>query len=641
MTRTRTIRNSPDTAEVDTSWPQADSRPEDDLALLRRFEPVIRYTRGEQFYPMDIEPYVRESSLWVRRPDEDPHLVIPEGSLTPEKLAEPREDPFGTVYYLRFIEPLQITRLAAYSLRSSRQKREAIDIFRAGRGRLARVGYVSRLADALFSLTLLARGRVPGATAAAAAIAYKRMSSEHAVAPQQCYYGRVIRQEGWIALQYWFFYPFNNWRSGFFGVNDHEADWELVCVYLSEADADQRGPEWVAYSSHEFSGDDLRRRWDDPEVEKLGEHPVIYAGAGSHASYFSKGEYLTEVPLPFLAPVSRIIDLLSDLWYSLLGRAPRQRGQQADGAPLSIFRIPFVDYARGDGVSIGPGGHREWDEQRLLDPVPGWVSDYRGLWGLYARDVIAGEDAPAGPMYNRDGSVRRAWRDPLGWAGLDKVPPPPEALPRVRTRADEVRGACAALVETIDRKSREVTGLGVQVAAMRGRPHLGKLNETYQEQIVALSTEIDRLRAQLTRQEAELEALDLYEERLRAGYRDPARGHIRRAFHPASDAELRLGRVAEIWAAISVGLMLLSFVAVAVFARQYLILGLVALISLLVFVEAGFRQRLTRVVNSVTVGLTIVCSLIILFEFFWEAIIAAVLVAALYMMWDNLRELWR
>ena len=33
-------------------------------------------------------------------------------------------------------------------------------------------------------------------------------------------------------LQYWYFYLFNDWRSSFHGVNDHEADWEMVTVYL-------------------------------------------------------------------------------------------------------------------------------------------------------------------------------------------------------------------------------------------------------------------------------------------------------------------------------------------------------------------------------------------------------------------------
>ena len=32
-------------------------------ALLRSFEPVLRFTKGEWFYPMDVEPYVRSCSL--------------------------------------------------------------------------------------------------------------------------------------------------------------------------------------------------------------------------------------------------------------------------------------------------------------------------------------------------------------------------------------------------------------------------------------------------------------------------------------------------------------------------------------------------------------------------------------------------
>ena len=35
-------------------------------------------------------------------------------------------------------------------------------------------------------------------------------------------------------LQYWFFFCYNSWRSGFHGVNDHESDWEMVTLYLYE-----------------------------------------------------------------------------------------------------------------------------------------------------------------------------------------------------------------------------------------------------------------------------------------------------------------------------------------------------------------------------------------------------------------------
>ena len=38
-------------------------------------------------------------------------------------------------------------------------------------------------------------------------------------------------------------------------------------------------------------------------------------------------------------------------------------------------------------------------------------------------------------------------------------------------------------------------------------------------------------------------------------------------------------------------------------------------------------------------ALAVVAALILLFEFFWEAVIIAVLVAGAYIMWENLREL--
>ena len=45
---------------------------ETDLALLRRFEPIVRYTKGEIFFPMDVAPYVRACSLWVQPPHKEP-----------------------------------------------------------------------------------------------------------------------------------------------------------------------------------------------------------------------------------------------------------------------------------------------------------------------------------------------------------------------------------------------------------------------------------------------------------------------------------------------------------------------------------------------------------------------------------------
>ncbi|MDI3339347.1 MAG: hypothetical protein QJR03_02325 [Sphaerobacter sp.] len=363
-----------------------------DRALLRRFEPVARFTRGEQFFPLDVERYVRICSLWMRHRNGDAVMVVPLGELTLERLAEHRPSRFGTIHFLKLIDPLTVKELASYRLQRLRSRKDDGDVFHAGRGRLARVGYISRLGDALFALSLLGRGRVPGDTAAAAELTYQAMQR---AAPGFHYHGRVARCDGWVVLQYWFFYVFNDWRSGFFGANDHEADWEMVSVYLAEAPEGELRPEWVAYGSHNDPGDDLRRQWDDPEVQKVGEHPLAYMGAGSHASYYQPGEYLTELEVPFLYRISRAANRLQLLWHERLKQFREDIDPDAP-SPEVLLRISFVDYARGDGLAIGPGQAVEWSEPRLLEPAPAWVTGYRGLWGYHARDPFEGEDAPSG-----------------------------------------------------------------------------------------------------------------------------------------------------------------------------------------------------------------------------------------------------
>lgn len=608
-----------------------------DGKLLRRFEPIIQFTRGEQFFPIKVDKYVEGSSLWVQRPGEDPERLIDENELTLEKLSAPRTENFGDIHFLKFIEPLNITELATYRLREGLKRRDRRKEFHAGRGRLARVGYSSRFVDALFSLTLLARGRVPGDTAAAAAQTYRNMMK---VDEEYAYYGRVIHEDNWIILQYWYFYPFNNWRSSFFGANDHEADWEMVCVYLYERDDRELVPEWVAYASHDFFGDDLRRRWDDPELIKDGEHPVIFAGAGSHASYFSSGEYISELELPFLSPLVRLVDFMQLRWRRWLKIAQGNRGMDVSQNMFNVFRIPFVDYARGDGISIGSDQDRMWAEPQMLDPVPGWVSKYRGLWGLYAQDPIAGENAPGGPMYNRDGSVRLAWLDPLGWAGLDKIPPPNKILRHTRQRIKFLGKHIRDLEESISENKNDLRNLTTESRAMQGRSHQLILHTAHNQKIESLSTQINMQKKELAQDIGLLESLIAYTKQLEQGYRDPVRAHIHDAQLPAITGELGISRFAEAWAAISIGLMLFGFVGIAIFAREFLIFGLAGVIAIIGIAEAGFRRQLPTLINSITNGLAIVASLVLLYEFFWGIVVAGVLIAGGYIIWENLRELW-
>ncbi len=227
----------------------------------------------------------------------------------------------------------------------------------------------------------------------------------------------MVRDGGYVCLQYWFFYAMNDWRSTFHGINDHEADWELVTIYLAERRDDRLEPIWAAFSSHDYEGDDLRRRWDDPGLTREGDHAVVFAGAGSHAGAFAPGDYVVRVDPPQLRAVVNFL-------HRMLRLAPWRRSTaQAVG-----LGIPFVDYARGDGVAIGPNQGAEW-EPVVIDHETSWVHDFRGLWGLDTRDRFGGERAPAGPRYNRDGSIRSSWANPVGWAGLLKIPPRLDDIP--------------------------------------------------------------------------------------------------------------------------------------------------------------------------------------------------------------------
>ena len=604
-----------------------------DDELLRRFEPILRYTMGEQFLPIDVEPYVDRCSLWRQRKGEVAREIIPHSELTLERLANVGAGNSNEVFFLKFTEPLDLPQMARYTLGARKEG------FRVGASRLVRVGYASRLVDALFSFSLLLRGRVPGDAAAAAKLAHRTLREQQT---GYVYHGRVVRQGNWVVLQYWFFYLFNDWRSSFGGANDHEADWEMACVYLAETpDGDYR-PEWLAFASHDYQGDDLRRRWDDPEVQKIDEHPIIFVGAGSHASYFSPGEYLTEIELPFLRPFSFALSTLTGAWQSLQRRISSHEDevQLEDVKRGPSLSIPFVDYARGDGLSIGPGQQHAWGAPHLLSPeTPRWAEGFRGLWGLYANDPFAGEDAPAGPMYNRDGTVRQSWYDPVGWAGLNKVAPALRQIDLVRTQRERAQQVQTTKRAEIEVARKELHRLGIEATVTADKPFL-KL--VHQDQIATLERRtqaLNTLYRELTEQQALIQALDDHERRLRNGEQGSPRAHIHRAHHPMSPESLRTNRLAEIWAAASVTLSLGAIGASLLLQERRLIPGILLwVVFTFTFIEAALRGTFTKLVNGIAVTLALVAAAILVYQFFFLILAVLVIGLALYVLVDNVRE---
>lgn len=597
-----------------------------DAELLREYEPILRFTKGELFFPADAESYIAECDLWQGRSERDSALVVPYGHLTPARLAEV-EAPPGERLFLRFVQrPLTGVELARWRARPDRPSFQAP-------GRLARVGLFARIVDAGFSLSLLLRGTVPGGTALAAWAKYHRMV-EHD--PRPVYHGRVVREDGWIVLQYLVFYVMNDWRTHFGGANDHEADWEQVFVYLEDRPDGPR-PVWCAAAAHESRGDDLRRRWDDPDLHRDGDHPVLYVGAGSHATYFEPGEYVTTVPVPGFRPLRGLLEALRVLWRDVL--------RQVDPGDLterlrSWLSVPFIDYARGDGSAVGPGGTQEWRRLLIGDHVP-WVSRYRGLFGLDTYDRFAGERAPAGPKFGRDGTIRRSWYDPLGWAGLAKEAPP--------TRAPAVlRAHVAALEEQAERlraAEREgaarLPGLQLELAGLRHGVAPGPVRDETAAEVARGERGLAATRRALAALADRAEAARAELARLEAGdLRDP-REHLRRPYRPMPAEVRRYGIVLELWSALGMSLLLLGVIAIAYLTDLGAWAAAALAVGVYLVLESAFHRRLLRLLLWVTLGLAIVAAAILAVEFALQLLIAAVVGVAILTIADNVRELRR
>lgn len=129
--------------------------------------------------------------------------------------------------------------------------------------------------------------------------------------------------EGRRAIQYWIYYYYNRWW------NKHEGDWEMVQVEL-----DSNGqPDHVTFAQQvvfeplgiTVSEGGSRRPWEN--VERVGDHPVVYPGLGSHGSYFypatySLGRDETASASGFAAwtPTAQLVSIATHPWLEFAGR---------------------------------------------------------------------------------------------------------------------------------------------------------------------------------------------------------------------------------------------------------------------------------------------------------------------------------
>jgi hypothetical protein len=601
------------------------SRNISDLNLLKEFEPVVRYNEGEQFFPTVIEDYLKDCSLWIHNSDGTEEELLKKGDVNIENLTKSYKANFGATLFLKYVQSQNLQEISETLIKSAKLNKKQINFLQTN-NRILRGGLSARLFDAVFTITLLLRGNVPGITALKASVQYRDSFKKN---PEYNYYGRVVKQQDWTILQYWFFYSYNSWRSGFQGVNDHESDWEMITIYLYEKDK-RLYPEWVAYASHDFHGADLRRSWDDEEEVELvdGKHPIVYAGAGSHASYFKQGEYQAEINFPIPKNLKKIIRKIGNFWVNTLG----QEGKNGE----QLLRIPFIDYALGDGLSIGPGENNQW-KASVLDELTPWVSGYRGLWGLYAKDPISGENAPAGPMYNRDGSPRPTWYDLLGFSGLESVPVPSKEVKYISERIKELGKDQEKISKEINKTSVHLQVLGSELKSLHKKPHLSKLHEELIKEI-----NIERIKLKELKKKYSSQVILIYnlKYRLKNIKKDKVdvREHIEHMAVPVEKREVKYKKLMEIWAILSLSLGLLIFAVVLLFFPQSIIVALGLIIVGFIGFESLLRGTFIQTSSTVAILLALLTFLILTFTFYIEIISFLIISIALYLLLQKVRE---
>ncbi len=205
-------------------------------------------------------------------------------------------------------------------------------------------------------------------------------------------YAHVVSEPGvqGIALQYWFFYYFNQF-------NDlHEGDWEMIQLAWDGAgsvgEALDRAPDRIGLAQH--GGGEIAS-WSSTKLQKEGDHPVVYPASGSHATYYDQALYL--------------------------GTGQNGSGFGCDNTTGPSRRVapePVVVPSSDDAAGAFA-----------------WLS-YEGKWGQYEPGLNNGPDGPA---------QHSQWREPFRW--MDGLRSSSPTVPLGATFGPSVTGAFCSVVE--------------------------------------------------------------------------------------------------------------------------------------------------------------------------------------------------
>ena len=201
-------------------------------------------------------------------------------------------------------------------------------------------------------------------------------------------YVHIFEEGGQVVIQYYYFYPFNDFQ------NDHEGDWPHVNVRITSYDPEVAELVGIDYKFHSkgMNYTSIGERTFNPRTQFApaeGEtHPVIYVGVGSHGSFPTGGNY------------------------NNAAKASVSEDLTTDGIVLSTsVEDTNPDIAQSYDLILLPNPDPNQPNKGLA-PEMSWLGT-GALWGTVHVPSQGDSKAAAGPLHSGWGS----W----GASGYDKV----------------------------------------------------------------------------------------------------------------------------------------------------------------------------------------------------------------------------
>jgi hypothetical protein len=184
---------------------------------------------------------------------------------------------------------------------------------------------------------------------------YMKLSRRLTAAFPNLTYARIAHEPGvhGLALQFWFYWIYNQF------TDLHESDWEMIQLDFPVDTVEKAlgaSPTEAAYAEHAGG---TRSSWSGGDLKREGDHPVVYPGAGSHASYFGSQLYLGNGKSGFGCDDTRGPSQRLALTPELIPTRPGYRGRYSWLTFNGIWGQKEPGFYNGPG---GPNVHQQWLE---------------------------------------------------------------------------------------------------------------------------------------------------------------------------------------------------------------------------------------------------------------------------------------